>query len=67
MIWANIKECYFVNSPKDAAKIGFRDDFIYDFIKGDCTDEKVMAFEQIDHEQAIKLFEEYHEKEKEMY
>lgn len=67
MIWANIKECYFGNSPKDAEKIGFRDDFIYHFIKGDCADESIMKFRQVQHEQAIKLFEEYREKEKEIY
>ncbi|GAF38268.1 tRNA-specific adenosine-34 deaminase [Agrilactobacillus composti DSM 18527 = JCM 14202] len=33
IIWANIKTVYYGNTAKDAAKIGFRDDFIYDFIK----------------------------------
>lgn len=28
-IWANIKEIYYGNTRKDADKIGFRDDFIY--------------------------------------
>ena len=32
-IWANIKVVYYGNTAKDAADIGFRDDYIYDFIK----------------------------------
>ena len=32
-IWANIKKVYYGNTKEDAANIGFRDDFIYDFIK----------------------------------
>ena len=34
IIWANIKEVYFGCTKKDAANIGFRDDEIYEFIKG---------------------------------
>ena len=34
IIWANIKEVYFVNTRKDADAIGFRDDMIYDYLKG---------------------------------
>ena len=67
MIWANIKECYYGNSPKDAEAIGFRDDFIYRFINDGCKDEEIMSFEQLGHEECIKLFEEYQEKEKEIY
>lgn len=67
MIWANIKVCYYGNAPKDAEEIGFRDDFIYRFINDGCKDEKIMTFEQIGHEECIKLFKEYKEKEKEIY
>ena len=31
IIWANIKKVYYGNTKEDAADIGFRDDFIYDF------------------------------------
>lgn len=31
--WANIEEIYFANTKKDAAKAGFRDDFIYEEFK----------------------------------
>ena len=67
MIWANIKVCYYGNDPKEAEEIGFRDDFIYDFILNGRKDEKVMRFEQVEHEESIKLYEEYSEKDKEIY
>lgn len=34
IIWANIKTIYFGANRNDAAKIGFKDDSIYDFIAG---------------------------------
>ena len=46
-IWANIKVVYYGNTAKDAADIGFRDDYIYDFIKGNCVDESVMKIIRI--------------------
>jgi len=41
VIWANIKKIYYACTKEDAAEIGFRDDYIYDFIKNDCRDEAV--------------------------
>lgn len=67
MIWANIKTCYYGCTPEDAADIGFRDDFIYDFIKGDCQDVNILEFTEVQRKQCLELFKEYHEKEKEMY
>lgn len=67
IIWANIKKCYYGCRPSDAEEIGFRDDFIYRFIKGDCEDVSVLEFAESDREQCLELFNEYHEKEKEMY
>ena len=32
IIWANIKKVYYGNTKEDAAKIGFRDDDIYNFL-----------------------------------
>lgn len=66
MIWANIKTCYYGCTPEDAA-IGFRDDFIYDFIENDCKNINVLEFTEVQREQCLELFKEYHEKEKEMY
>ena len=59
-IWANIKEIHYGAEPQDAAYIGFRDDYIYDFIKGGCRDAKVMQIQQIQDPTASKeLFDEY--------
>lgn len=67
MIWANIKKCYYGNRPADAEEIGFRDDFIYRFIKGDCKDVEILEFTESQRERCLELFREYHEKEKELY
>lgn len=67
MIWANIKECYYGCSPEDAEVIGFRDDFIYRFIEEGLDNVNVLKFENVQREQCLQLFKEYHEKEKEMY
>lgn len=67
MIWANIKKCYYGCTPADAEEIGFRDDFIYRFIKDDCKDIEIMEFTEFQREQCLALFKEYHEKEKELY
>ncbi len=55
-IWANIKEVYYGNTKEDAAAIGFRDDYIYDYIKGMST-EDVMKLIPLDREETIKTFE----------
>lgn len=67
IIWANIKTCYFGCRPSDAEEIGFRDDFIYRFIKDNCKDRTILELSECNREQCLELFEEYHEKEKEMY
>ena len=67
IIWANIKPVYYGNSAKDAAAIGFRDDFIYDFIKRGCADEGTLALRQMGREEAIKIFEQYKEKNMTIY
>jgi guanine deaminase len=67
IIWANIKTVYYGNSAKDAAAVGFRDDYIYKFISGGSTDKKVLTMKQISREEAIKAFEEYKSKRMKIY
>lgn len=67
IIWANIKTVYYGNSAKDAAAIGFRDDFIYDFIKRGFADEGTLALRQMGREEAIKIFEQYKKKNMTIY
>jgi guanine deaminase len=65
IIWANIKEVYYATDLKDAENIGFRDDYIYNYIKG--KNSEILKINQLGREQAIKLFEEYEEKNKKIY
>ncbi len=67
IIWSNIKKVYYGCTATDADEIGFRDDFIYEFIKGDCVDKNVLDLEGTEREICLKLFKEYHEKEKVLY
>ena len=59
IIWANIKTIYVCGLPQDAEKIGFRDDFIYRFIKDDCTDPEVMDIIHLDNTPAVEMYQEY--------
>lgn len=57
IIWANIKEIYYGCTKDDAGEIGFRDDAIYDFIKG--KDNSLLSLKQINREECLKIFEIY--------
>lgn len=65
IIWANIKKVYYATNLKDAEEIGFRDDFIYNYLKG----ENSVSLELVNicHNEAKELFDEYKEKNKEIY
>lgn len=65
IIWSNIKTVYYGTNLDDASKIGFRDDFIYNFIKN--NDQNILKLNQMNHDECLKLFNEYEEKEKEIY
>ena len=65
IIWANIKNVYYGNSKEDAANIGFRDNYIYNFINELSKDSKgndVLDLECIDREETIGTFNKYIEK-----
>lgn len=57
IIWANIKEVYYGCTKEDAGDIGFRDDAIYDFIRG--KNNNLLNLKQMDRTECIKVFEEY--------
>jgi len=65
IIWSNIKEIYYGTDLKEAENIGFRDQKIYDFING--KDLKLLNMSQKDHDICLELFNEYQEKNKEIY
>ena len=67
IIWANIKEVVYGCRPEDADAIGFRDDFIYHFIKTDMTDEFVLRLTEEGRQECLELFREYAEQEREIY
>lgn len=48
IIWANIKKVYYSCDYKDAEEIGFRDRFIFDFIKNDCKDNSILTFAKVE-------------------
>ena len=62
IIWSNIKKVYYGNTPTDAEEIGFRDEFIYNYIRNN-NDSNILDLECIDREETIKTFMEYQEKE----
>ena len=65
IIWANIKEVYYACTKKDAAQIGFRDDAIYEYLKG--NNNELIKLNTIDREQCIEVFEEYNRENKTRY
>ena len=60
IIWANIKDVFYGCTKKDAANIGFRDDAIYEYLKGNNDD--LIHLEKMDRDECIKTFEEYNKK-----
>ena len=63
IIWSNIKKVYYANTKEDANNIGFRDDYIYNFISNGMNDKSILDLESLNREDAIKVFEEYKENE----
>ena len=64
-IWANIKTVYYGNTKKDAADIGFRDDFMYEFIAKLSTgidEEEVLKLTPLDRDETIETFDKFKDK-----
>lgn len=59
--WARISKIFFANTKKDAAKIQFDDDFIYQEIPKPRSARKI-PMEQLMHDEALKVFESWEEK-----
>lgn len=60
IIWSNMEDVYYGCTKEDAGKIGFRDDQIYDFLKGKKKD--MLYLTKMHREECIELFKEYQEK-----
>lgn len=64
IIWSNIKTVYYGNTKEDAAHIGFRDDFIYEYIESlskGIQNNEILNLKSMNREEAIKAFEKYME------
>ena len=59
IIWSNIRKVYYGNTKEDAAEIGFRDDYIYKFIKGLKANNSVLELESMDRKETIKSFKNF--------
>lgn len=67
IIWSNIKHVVYGCRPKDAEAIGFRDDFIYQFIKHETQNQDVLAIDEQFRMECLELFKEYAQKNKTIY
>ncbi len=56
IIWANIKEIYYATDKKEVANIGFRDDFIYEYIKQPNNTIKITQIENTGCKQLLKNY-----------
>ena len=59
IIWANIKKVFYGNTKQDAADIGFRDDFIYKYIKtlaSGKSNSKILKLKPLNHKAANATF-----------
>ena len=65
IIWSNIKEIYYGCTKEDAGNIGFRDDAIYSYLKGE--NKNLLNLKQIDRQECLELFEEYKKNNKTIY
>ena len=57
IIWANIKDVYYANTKNDADSIGFRDDYIYEYIKG--NNDSVINMHHVSCEAALEVFKQF--------
>lgn len=65
IIWANIKKVYYGNTKEDAADIGFRDDFIYQYLFNLLNNEEtkdILDTEPLDREETIITFNNFKNK-----
>lgn len=71
IIWSNIKTAYYGNTKEDAANIGFRDDFIYNYIDKlleNKQDSSILELKCIDRNETIEEFNKFeNEKDKIIY
>ena len=65
IIWSNINKVYYGNTKDDASNIGFRDDFIYDYINKltNNINSDTLSLECMDRNETIETFNKFKDKE----
>ena len=66
IIWANIKTVYYGNTSKDAENIGFRDEYIYNYIQNltdenENKDNEILVLKNLDRDETVKTFNKFKE------
>lgn len=68
IIWANIKKVYYCNDYADTEAIGFRDDFIYQYLRmADPSESDLVTFERIELPEGKELYRKYVENQNVIY
>lgn len=57
IIWSNIKEIYFATSRYEVAKVGFRDELIYNYLEG--KNKEILKIEKIENIECNNLLNDY--------
>lgn len=56
IVWSNIKEVYYGTTKDEVGKIGFRDDLIYEFLKGN---NELLNLKHLDNKESQELLNDY--------
>ena len=67
IIWANIKKVYYSCDYEDASRIGFRDEHIFRFLQGGCTDAGMVSFERVEKDAVLELYKVFSEHQGTLY
>lgn len=68
IIWANIKKVYYCNDYNEAAQIGFRDDFIFQYLRrNEDSDSDPVILERIEVPEGKTLYDNYAQNNKTIY
>lgn len=59
ILWANIDVLVYGCDAQDASMIGFRDDFICDFMHDPNAHREILTMKQVSRDECLTLFEEY--------
>ena len=64
IVWANIEECYYANTVDDAERIGFRDNKIYRYFKGE---EDILHKTHMPDDECLAMYDDYRERKSKIY